>query len=292
MTRAPSADPNPVANPPRLPDWLRGLPGETLEDAALSAGAALALLHQVQSRSEVPLALWRARLALQAAAQTARHAGRPEREAAIRDALCLLRPGDAPGPAGEIGLAWQRAVERPLSAETLARALPQLEDGQGAPLRGGPIQQAAAAIEAALAEAPRDHLAALILGDAALARALGWTHLIPLLGLGLTRRDLGAGGGDLRLACHRAVLKAAGPALQLAADLARQAARLQSIAPKLRTKQSDRAVQLVLTCDAVAPAMLTGLMSDRAARRFCYRLVELGAARELTGRETFRLYGL
>ena len=28
------------------------------------------------------------------------------------------------------------------------------------------------------------------------------------------------------------------------------------------------------------------------ARRFCDRLVELGAARELTGRETFRLYGI
>ncbi|WP_299911785.1 DUF1403 family protein [uncultured Paracoccus sp.] len=292
MSRARSSDPDPAADLPRLPDWLRGLPGETLEDAALSAGAALALLHQVQSRAQTPLALWRARLALQAAAQTARHAGRPEREAAIRDALCLMRPGDAPGPAGEIGLAWQRAVERPLSDETLARALPHLAAGQGAALPGAPIQQASAAIEAALAEAPRDHLTALVLGDAALARALGWSHLLPLLGLGLTRRDLGAGGVDLRLTCHRAVLKAAGPALQLAADLARQAARLQSVVPKLRVKQSTRAVQLVLARDAIAPAMLTGLMSDRAARRFCDRLVELGAARELTGRETFRLYGL
>lgn len=33
-------------------------------------------------------------------------------------------------------------------------------------------------------------------------------------------------------------------------------------------------------------------MTDRAARRFCDRLVELGVARELTGRRTFRLYGL
>ena len=33
-------------------------------------------------------------------------------------------------------------------------------------------------------------------------------------------------------------------------------------------------------------------MTDRAARRFCDRLVELGVARELTGRATFRLYGL
>nr|WP_268873933.1 DUF1403 family protein [Roseovarius atlanticus] len=32
-------------------------------------------------------------------------------------------------------------------------------------------------------------------------------------------------------------------------------------------------------------------MTDRAAWRFCDRLVELGVARELTGRSTFRLYG-
>jgi hypothetical protein len=33
-------------------------------------------------------------------------------------------------------------------------------------------------------------------------------------------------------------------------------------------------------------------MSDRAARRLCDRLVGLGVIRELSGRDTFRLYGL
>jgi hypothetical protein len=33
-------------------------------------------------------------------------------------------------------------------------------------------------------------------------------------------------------------------------------------------------------------------MSDRAARRLCDRLVALGALRELTGRDSFRLYGV
>jgi hypothetical protein len=33
-------------------------------------------------------------------------------------------------------------------------------------------------------------------------------------------------------------------------------------------------------------------MTDRAARRLCDRLVDLGVVRELTGRPTFRLYGV
>jgi hypothetical protein len=82
----------------------------------------------------------------------------------------------------------------------------------------------------------------------------------------------------------------------LAADLARRAARLREVAPKLRAKSADRAVDLFLSRDALAPAALArempGSLSDRAARRLCERLVDLGAVRELTGRDTFRLYGV
>lgn len=77
-----------------------------------------------------------------------------------------------------------------------------------------------------------------------------------------------------------------------AADLARRAARLKEVAPKLRARGAEEAVALFLSRDAVAPTALASLRSDRAARRFCDRLLELGAVRELTGRDTFRLYGI
>jgi len=48
----------------------------------------------------------------------------------------------------------------------------------------------------------------------------------------------------------------------------------------------------LLDDDAVAAAAPIAGLSDRARRRLFERLVALGAARELTGRPTFRLYGL
>ncbi|MDQ2095976.1 DUF1403 family protein, partial [Rhodalgimonas zhirmunskyi] len=130
----------------------------------------------------------------------------------------------------------------------------------------------------------------LLLADAALARALGWRHLLPLLAIGMKQRDLRKRGDDLRLACHHALSASALDAVRLAADLARRGARLQEVAPKLRAKGASGAIDMFLTRDAIAPAALP--LPDRAARRLCDRLVALGAVRELTGRDSFRLYGV
>ncbi len=46
---------------------------------------------------------------------------------------------------------------------------------------------------------------------------------MPLLGIGLKARDLRKRGDDLRLACHWGLVTAAGLAVGMAADLARQA---------------------------------------------------------------------
>ncbi|APE45871.1 hypothetical protein BOO69_22395 (plasmid) [Sulfitobacter alexandrii] len=281
---------------PRMPSWVTSARVETLEDVAFLSGAALIHLHLVLGRAEVPQSLLRDRLALRAAQACVTLSGRPERAGELRDAVHLLRPGDLPGPAGETYLAWRRAVDRPVSIKALGRALPAVEPGQIATWvdagKGAPVTRAALALEAVFTGAPRADVPALILADGALAQALGWDHLVPLLAPGLKRADLRKRGDDLRLACHRAIVAAAVEATREAADLARRAARLKEVGPKLRAKGADEALGLFLGQDAVAPAMLTSLRSDRAARRFCDRLVELGAVRELTGRATFRLYGV
>ncbi|WP_299870027.1 DUF1403 family protein [uncultured Roseobacter sp.] len=287
---------------PPMPSWVTSARAETPEDVAFLSGAALSHLHLVLNRNDVPQTLLRQRLALRAAEACMILVGRIERAGDLRDAVGFLQPGDHPGPAGVVYQSWQRVIERPVSVHVLHRALPDLEpeqiatwldgcDPRGAG-QGAPIPRAAAMLQVVFAERPRDPAAALILADATLAQALGWTHVLPLLALGLKRGDLRKSGEELWLTCHRAIVAAVSEAIRQAADLSRRAARLRDVAPKLRAKGADAAVELFLSCDAVAPMDLTSLGSKRAARRFCDRLVELGAVRELTGRDTFRLYGI
>jgi hypothetical protein len=279
---------------PRMPSWVISLRAETIEDAAFFSGAALNHLHMVLAREDVPHALLRDRLGLRAAEACVAFSGRPERAGELRDAVRLLRPGDLPGPAGEICLAWQRAVERPVSVKALRRSLPEIEAGRIAEWLdaglGAPIARAAMVLEMVLTVSPRQEVPALILADAALAQALGWDHLAPLLAAGLKRGDLRKRGCDLCLACHRAVVASTIEAVRMAADLARRTALLKAVAPRLRAKAAGEAVAMFLAQDAVAPSALP--LPDRAARRLCDRLVDLGAVRELTGRDTFRLYGV
>lgn len=290
--RIPSADNSATIS--CLPDWITLGRAETPEDVAFLSGAALAALHLVVRQAEAPHALLRDRLALRAAEACVMFSGRQERAAELRDAEHLLRPGDLPGPAGETYLAWRRAVERPVSVKALGRALSTVEPGQIATWldagMGGPVTRAAMVLEAVLTDAPRAETKGLILADAALAQALGWGHLVPLLAGGLKRADLRKRGDDLRFACHRAFVSSTIEAVRLAADLARRAAHLKAVAPKLRAKGAGDAVEMFLTRDALAPSALP--LPDRAARRLCDRLVDLGAIRELTGRDTFRLYGV
>lgn len=283
-----------------LPSWITATPAETLEVAAFKSGAALAHLTLATAAEHVPQALWRERLALTAAEVSASIEGRREGAGAMRDALHLTRAGDDPGPAGNILRQWLRVVSRPISVSNLSRALEGVAPERIAlsldATAPTPVDRAVLVIEAVLTDSPQGEIMALILGDAVLSLALGRDHLLPLLGPVMTARDLRLRGDDLRLACHRSAVKGVGQALPLGGTLARAAARLHAAVPKLRAKGAARAVEMFLSQDALTPVALARAMpeslSDRAARRLCERLVDLGALRELSGRDTFRLYGV
>jgi hypothetical protein len=105
------------------------------------------------------------------------------------------------------------------------------------------------------------------------------------------RGDLADGAETTRVLF--AYARAAAQASDLSAELGRRAQRLCEAAPKLRAKGARAALQALLDDDSLSvSAKIGGQISARGARRLFDRLVGLGAIRELTGRATFRLYGL
>lgn len=297
-----------------LPSWVTQKQGQASENDTFLSGASLAMLHMVlvDPTGTLPLELLRNRLASRAAKNCLKLEGRRDNEADIRDAYYLIRANDVMGPAGEMVARWRKASAIGLKRadwlvrlkacvpETIAQELPEWIDAamdQGAGQVGSPAAQSAKMVELVMAAFPREEASALICGDLVLARALGWAQPVPLLGMHLKGKNLRKCSVE---ACHRAAALAAQDAVRLSHDLARRAQRLRNITPKLRAKGSAEAVALFLREDAVLPsAMLapqiqgTSIpMTDRAARRLCDRLVDLGVVRELTGRSTFRLYGV
>lgn len=306
---------------PLLPAWIVNVPstGEVgsqfIENAAFLSGAALALLHMVlhDDAFDVPGDLLRSRLGLRAAAACLKIEGRSDSEAIIRDGYLLTKAGDSRGPAGDRLALWLNACSLSLRdkdwQQRLIALLPQslqtsaeewLGTADQTEGQASPIALAARHLHRVVSEFPREETAALLFADLGLARALGWPNIIPLSAHYLRRKDLRAEPHELLAGLHHALARAANDATRLAHDLARRAARLRDIAPKLRAHGADEAIQLFLSRDAILPATMLSpkiqgtnvAMSDRAARRLCDRLVELGVVRELTGRSTFRLYGV
>lgn len=301
---------------PILPSWIfdHQTP-DCLEDAAFSSGASLSLLHVLLNdpNSCVPVELLRSRLALRAAVRCSKIEGRTVTEAELRDAYLLTVPGDAMGPDGDMlafwraGSAislrhagWQGRLQALLPVqmqEHVADWLARAED-----IQGNPINKAVSVLFTLIQAFPRQEVIALLCADAILARSLGWPRPLPLFGLYVNRKTLRAAseGEDVRVACQIAIARAAQDATRLAHDLARRAAHLRAVEPKLRTKGSQDAVRLFLSEDAVLPSTMLSPtirgsnkpMTPRSARRLCVRLIELGVIRELTGRATFRLYGV
>ena len=318
-----------AASPPPFPAWARAVNApETDAEAAFLAGAALARLDAIVRQNPAWFGVWRQRLALSAATANARRAGRIEDEAALRDAFHLSRPGGDPGPAGRFLLAWRELAARPtrqwrssLAAAVAVLGVPHdeaLEDAvEGAEACAASARPAPFAVarvfeltrRALILGAGRQspggrggegELLAAWLADAVLARRLNWPFALPLLTASLSTGAVqrpcapenSAGGAETTHVLFAYATGAAG-AVDLAGDLARRAEKLEKAAPKLRAKGAGAALQALLDEDCLAASSKTGgQLSERGARRLFDRLVALGAVRELTGRATFRLYGL
>jgi Protein of unknown function (DUF1403) len=261
----------------------------------------------------------RSRLALMSATAWAKILRLNADEGALRDLRFAI--GEDASPAARLLRLWRDLAAHPpsLDPSRLAAAAARLDlalpdpNGLASSLKacveeGDPVSGAAktaAFAFSAFPDAPAAEPEILThwAFDIVIAIRLRWPRPAPLIATAIqnpTLRSAGAGRrprpGDPAWpnAAAGAIALAAVSALNLAADLARRSKTLIAVAPSLRAKPAAKIVDLPLAEDCVSPAEAarTAPMTDRAARRLFDRLVRLSAARELTGRPSFRLYGL
>lgn len=280
------------------------------------AGSALNALDNLVRAEPEWNGAWRHRLALKAASACMTLLGRAEDEAALRDAWLLRQPDDEAGPAGNVLAAWRRLAGCSLpptieEVQTVAGLLgvgwsdgfADLIDGAREEVRtGAPAPAVAARITAAvMRKDPKAEILAWWLADCALSWRMGWRQAVPILSTQIHAPLLRLGPEGRRARPDRdgfehavfiAAAVGAAEACRLAADMATRAERLRAAVPKLRSKAAGEVIERLVGDDAVSGALTTKNLSRWASRRLFDRLVELGAVRELSGRTTFRIYGI
>lgn len=306
------------------PTWSASLPGWALargrdideRDAVFAAGIALKSLDDLIRAGPLWIGCWRDRLALKSAAVAARMLGRNEEVDALRDAV-LLTPADGdPGPAGKLFLATRllarqsRMPGTPLVKE-LATLLSirwdddlasitdlidtAIQSGRAAPLAVADLISAIATLR------PDAEVLSLGLADVVLALKLKWPKPVPLIlpaRFSPAFRTIG-GRGRARprepaypKAICLALVDGVEAALHSAAEIDRRAARLVAVTPKLRTRGAEPVIRKLFNDDAVSATSPGGQLSRWAASRLFERLEAQDAVRELSGRSSFRIFGL
>lgn len=288
----------------------------TAADAAFLAGAALNSLDGFIKKGHAWSGCWRSRLALLCALSANQMLGRETDEAALRDAVLMSRVGENAGPAGNVLLATRMLKTRMdfINSKTLQALVELFSLRWDSTLAELPvvideIMQKPQAVPFEIAEMvariyvvrPDAEVLAWWLADWLLAQRLGWDLPVPLL---LTQR-YGSGfrlsGGKGRVipgdngfaqAVCMALVRGAEDALQLANDIGRRADRMTMSSEKIRTKGGERIVWQLLNEDAVSASAPGTDLSRWASSRFFERLESLGGVRELSGRSTFRVYGI
>ena len=317
MNRQTAPTLSPTTSIPRVPVWaIPRTPIEGVVEAAYMSGSALNALDNLVRSDAQWLGAWRQRLALKAAASAVKLMRRTEDESALRDAWYLRQTGDDPGPAGNVLLAWRKLAGRSVTqsvgdlrsvtdllgitwtdafADRLESVAEDVRSGGPAPLI------AAHAATAVMNEDPKTETLAWWVADLALSWRMGWSPAVPFLAgqvhsnilrVGPDRRRARPDSPDYERAVCLATAAGAAEACRLASGIAQQAERLNELTPKLRAKGAGDVIALLLSDDAVSGSFSSKTMTRWASRRLFDRLQKFDAVRELTGRSTFRLYGL
>jgi hypothetical protein len=316
--QAKTSERNAPPAPAPIPAWARASGRAGQGEPLFAAGAGLALLDACLRADPPAAGALRSRLALQSAAACAKILRLNADEAALRDLRFAV--GDPFGLAANLLSLWRDGAGRApsLGPSRVFEAAARLDlavdpNGLAASLKacvgeGDPVSAAAKAAGlafCALPDAPaaEAEILALWVFDTVIAIRLRWPRPVPLIGSKILDPILRPPDASRRPrpgdpawpnAAAGAIALAVASALDLAADLVRRSNTLIAVAPKLRSKPAQKIVDLLLAQDCISPAEAArhAPMTGRAARRLFDRLVLLGAAREFSGRPTFRLYGL